>query len=184
MRPGGRQGAAVRRLCKCGRECQQRPAAAAIVVGARLLHVRREHDALLRLDRSGNLGDERPVGPLVERRLDVDLDLDWSALQALTHARRRAPARLEAEGLGFGVVRDRAPLKNVVLVRRGEELGIGRADIRGHAGGDHSDRAASFDGVLPQPAGVGVAEDDGALHVQVVVLSSAGFRRRRLPNAP
>ena len=67
------------------------------------------HDALVGLHRPGDLGDERSIRAVVERGLDVDLDLDRALLQPLAHPRGRAPARLEAERLRVGVVRHRLP---------------------------------------------------------------------------
>ena len=68
----------------------QRPAPAPIVVRAGLLDVRHHDDALVRLHGPGNLGDERAVRPVVERRLDVDLDLHRARSSA---ARACAPRR-------------------------------------------------------------------------------------------
>ena len=55
---------------------QQRAAAARIVVGARLLHVRRQHHALVGARQAGNLGHQRAVRPAVKDGFDVDVHAD------------------------------------------------------------------------------------------------------------
>ncbi len=145
MRAGARQGAAANRLVHAERRGQQRAAAAGVVVRARLLHVGRQHHALLRPRRAGNLRDERAVRPAMEHRLDVDVHASTGPVASASRKPRGARGVAlnpnDCSASSYGMLPHCSTSGCLVGPRVAREVGR-----------DHAGRAARAHGLLPHRA--------------------------------
>src|SRR6185436_18759637 len=92
---------------------EQRAATAGVVVGARLLHVCRKDDALVRMDAAGYLDGERSIYAAMKRAVDLDVHVDGTLRELVSQACRGTRRGLEAKRSQGVVGRNRSPLQNV-----------------------------------------------------------------------
>ena len=191
--PQKRQRACRTRDCAArnpGRErtghLEQGGAPARVIVCAGFLDVGDQHDPFVRMGATGDLGNERAIGPRTKLRRDGDLQGHLARRPAFLEANREARRDLETKRVQRLVVGNAAPLNDVGS--------LVRLRIWGGGGGQNAGRSALSNRHVEQPPRVCLAEHDLAAHVHLRVVGrthaapddhqpgahAAGRRRKRV----